>query len=109
MVATPMAFGTGILIKKLFIGGVHKLMILQRDFVDDFLTKFFGEEMGGSGGPRPPSVLFAVFIVFVLPVGILRHVYEILGTCPPGFWWCFRNALENCRSFYNFLLKNRSF
>ena len=42
-----MAFGTGILIKKFIHRGVHKLMILQRDFVDDFLTKFFGEEMGG--------------------------------------------------------------
>ena len=39
----------------LLIGGVHKLMILLRDFVDNFLTKFFGEEVGGSGGPRPPS------------------------------------------------------
>ena len=50
-----MAFGTGILIKK-FIhrGGVHKLMILQRDFVDDFLTKFFGEEMGGVRGIQTP-------------------------------------------------------
>ena len=32
------------------------MMILQRDFVDDFLTKFFGEEMGGVRGDPDPLV-----------------------------------------------------
>ena len=36
-------------------GGVHKLMILLRDLPKDFLRKFFGEDMRGSRGPRPPS------------------------------------------------------
>ena len=30
-----------------------------KGFCNDFLTKFFGEEMGGSGGPRPPSRKFS--------------------------------------------------
>ena len=50
-----MGFNTGILIKSSPPkGGVHKLMILLRDLPKEFLTKFFGEEMGGSGGPRRP-------------------------------------------------------
>ena len=36
------------------IGGVHKLMILLRDLVKEQMQQIFGEEMGGSGGPRPP-------------------------------------------------------
>jgi len=31
-------------------------MILQRDFVDYFLAKFFGEEMGGGQGDPDPLV-----------------------------------------------------
>ena len=37
-------------------GWVHKLMILPMDLVKEQLQNIFGEEMGGSGGPRPPSV-----------------------------------------------------
>ena len=52
----PMGFYIGILIKSSPPkGGVHKLMILLRDLPKEFLRKFFGEEKGGSGGPRPPS------------------------------------------------------
>jgi len=36
------------------LGGVHKIQILIRDLLKEFLQKIFGEEMGGSGGPRPP-------------------------------------------------------
>ena len=36
------------------IGGVHKIQILIRDLLKEFLQQIFGEEMGGSGGPRPP-------------------------------------------------------
>ena len=36
------------------IVGVHKLMILLRDLVKEQLQNIFGEEMGGSGAPRPP-------------------------------------------------------
>ena len=37
------------------IGGVHKLMILLRDLLKEKIQKkIFDEEMGGSGGPRPP-------------------------------------------------------
>ena len=51
----PMGFYIGILIKSSPPkGGVHKLMIFLRDLPKEFLIKFFGEEMGGSGGPRPP-------------------------------------------------------
>ena len=52
----PWRLAQGFSLKILFIGGVHKLMILQRDFVDDFLTKFFGEEMGGGQGDPDPLV-----------------------------------------------------
>ena len=38
-------------------GGVHKLMILLRDLAKENLQNTFGEEMGGSGGPRPPYIL----------------------------------------------------
>ena len=37
-----------------FMGGVHKLLIVPGDLVKDILQNIFGEEMGGSGGPRPP-------------------------------------------------------
>ena len=50
----PWRLAQGFSLNILFIGGVHKLMILQRDFVDDFLTKFFGEEMGGVRGTQTP-------------------------------------------------------
>ena len=36
------------------IGGVHKLMILLRDLVEEIVQKIFGEEMeGGQGDPDP--------------------------------------------------------
>ena len=38
------------------LGGVHKIQILIRDLLKEFLEQIFGEEMGGSGGPRPPYV-----------------------------------------------------
>ena len=37
----------------LTIGGVHKLMILLRDLLNEQIHNIFGEERGGSGGPRP--------------------------------------------------------
>ena len=63
----PWRLAQGFSLNKLFIGGVHKLMTLQRDFVDDFLTKFFGEEMSGLGGPRPRSrkISYAIKLIFV--------------------------------------------
>ena len=43
-----MAFGTGILTKKIIHrGGVHKIQILIEDFPKEFLRNFFGEEIGG--------------------------------------------------------------
>ena len=36
------------------LGGVYKIQILIRDLLKENLQKIFGEEMGGSGGPRPP-------------------------------------------------------
>ena len=51
----PMGFYIGILIKTSPPkGGVHKLMILLRDLPKVFLTKFFGEEMGGVRGTQTP-------------------------------------------------------
>ena len=47
--------GPGVSVPPLESGG---LMILQRDFVDDFLIKFFGEEMGGGQGDPDPLVNF---------------------------------------------------
>ena len=38
----------------LTVGEVHNLLILLRDLVKENLQTIFGEEMGGSGGPRPP-------------------------------------------------------
>ena len=35
-------------------GGVHKIQILIRDLLKEILQKIFVEEMGGSGGARPP-------------------------------------------------------
>ena len=40
----------------LTLGGVHKIQILIRDLLKEFLQQIFGEEMGGSGEPRPPYV-----------------------------------------------------
>ena len=63
-----MGFYIGILIKSSPPkGGVHKLMILLRDLPKEFLRKFFGEEMGGSGGPRPPGgFLCSIRFIYVL-------------------------------------------
>ena len=37
-----------------FIGGVHKIQILIRELLDDFLRNFFGEEIrGGARALRP--------------------------------------------------------
>ena len=68
-----MGFYIGILIKSsLPKGRVHKLMILLRDLPKEILRKFFGEEVGGSGGPRPPS-----------------EISDLIGTC--------MNSYENLR------------
>ena len=48
-------FGTGILIKRaLPKGGVHKIQILIRDLLKEFLQKIFGEEKGGVRGIQTP-------------------------------------------------------
>ena len=36
------------------IGGVHKLLILLEDLLEDFLQKIFGEEIGGVRGTPTP-------------------------------------------------------
>ena len=36
------------------IGGVHKLMILLRDVLNEKLQKTFGEEIGGARGTQTP-------------------------------------------------------
>ena len=38
----------------LFVGGVHKIQILIRELLEDFLRNFFGEEMGGVRGTQAP-------------------------------------------------------
>ena len=45
------------------LGGVHKIQILVRDLLKEILQKIFGEEMGGSGGPRPPYYLFETSVL----------------------------------------------
>ena len=46
-------------------------MILQRDFVDVFFTKFFGEEMGrGQGGPDTLVIFY---------VNVLEHSVVFRG------------------------------
>ena len=51
-----MGFYLGILIKSSPPkGGVHKLQILLREQLEDFLRNFFGEEMGGVRGTQPPN------------------------------------------------------
>ena len=46
-----MGFYLGILIKwSPPYGGVHKIQILIRDLLKEFLQKIFGEEMGGVRG-----------------------------------------------------------
>ena len=39
------------------IGGVHKLLILLEDLLEDNLQKIFGEEMGGVRGTPTPLYL----------------------------------------------------
>ena len=39
------------------LGGVHKIQILIRDVLKDFLQKIFGEEMGGGQGDPDPLML----------------------------------------------------
>ena len=59
MVATPMGFCIGILIKTSPPkGGVHKFMILLRDLPKEFLRKSIGEEMGGG---LDPLIFFWIF------------------------------------------------
>ena len=36
------------------LGGVHKIQILIRDLLKEFLQKIFGEEMGGVRGTQTP-------------------------------------------------------
>ena len=37
-------------------GGVHKIQILIRDLLKDFLQQIFGEEMGGGQGDPDPLI-----------------------------------------------------
>ena len=53
------------------LGGVHKIQILIRDLLKDFLHKIFGEEMGGVQGDPDPL--------------IKKLLYEKLR---PGFFGC---------------------
>ena len=54
MVATPMAFGIGILMTGgISKGGVHKIRIFIADLVKDKSQNIFGEEMGGQWFPDP--------------------------------------------------------
>ena len=60
-----MGFYTGILIESSPPkGGVHELMILLMDLPKEFLSKFFGEEMGGVRGTQTPS--FKIFLARLL-------------------------------------------
>ena len=43
-------FARGFSLNKLFTGWVHKIQILIRETLEDFLRNFFGEEMGGVRG-----------------------------------------------------------
>ena len=36
------------------LGGVHKIQILIRDLLKEFLQEIFGEEMGGVRGTQTP-------------------------------------------------------
>ena len=55
------------------LGGVHKIQILIRDLLKEFLQQIFGEEMGGSGGPRSPYENYSFLIFF------LGFSYIVLG------------------------------
>ena len=57
-------------------GGVHKIQILIRDLLKEFLQKIFGEEMGGSGGPRPPDHLS--FPLYGSLKGLTKKTYQII-------------------------------
>ena len=65
-------------------GGVHKIQILIRDLLKEILQKIFGEEMGGSGGPRPPyyrSMLFLTTFLRLRPakkeyIGLIRIFFS---------------------------------
>ena len=86
MVAAPMAFGTGILIKNF----IHRGGTQVDDFTKGFCRLFFGKFLrqrngGGSGGPRLPSH-FSSKSDFILPsyatkiklVRIFSYLFEIL-------------------------------
>ena len=45
-----------------FVGGVHKLIVVIREKLEECLRNFFGEDTGGGQGPRGPLIFF-LFVV----------------------------------------------
>ena len=88
----PMGFYIGILIKTSPPkGGVHKLMILQRDLPKEFLRKFFGEEMGGGQGDPDPLSCFPIWLLYVC------YMFVCFPIFPMCFFYVLRLFYENGR------------
>ena len=58
------------------LGGVHKIQILIRDLLKECLQKIIGEEMWGTGGPRPPHIKKYIPDIFGR---LLGHALEAFG------------------------------